>query len=219
MVYFANVTDDTTVTVVNQKCHHFGGSNLGYVSCDHCKSTVGYFVHTEEEEDEYGYDEDEDYSDYDEEDIKEMMAPVEDMDEHLKKTFASFPPISHTTGYWSYRYIHLDSVQQYHNRVKGNDADLDLQWSLGSFLKDQQGRYGLDMTTKPPIPYYAYSYVDGQQCDEIHAPRETEVRFQPCDHKNVVSIMSVDETSLWRYVIRICVPSLSPPKSACALLR
>ena len=53
MVYFANVTDDTTVTVVNQKCPHFGGSHFGYVSCDHCKSTVGYFVHTEEEEDEY----------------------------------------------------------------------------------------------------------------------------------------------------------------------
>lgn len=121
------------------------------------------------------------------------------------------PPLIRTMGYWSYKYNHLDSVRQFHNKVKGNAEDLDLEWSLGDFLENQEGRYGLDITTKPPTPYFAYSYVNGQNCDEIHAPRETEVRFQPCDQKNVISIMSVEETTLCRYVIRICVPSLNPP--------
>ena len=211
LVYFSSISNDTTISIDNQICPHFAHSHFGYVSCDSCKSKLGYFIHKMDEEDEEEMDEEEDYSDYDDEDIKDMMAPIENMEEHLRNAFKNRPPLIRTMGYWSYKYNHLDSVRQFHNKVKGNAEDLDLEWSLGDFLENQEGRYGLDITTKPPTPYFAYSYVNGQNCDEIHAPRETEVRFQPCDQKNVISIMSVEETTLCRYVICVCVPSLNPP--------
>ena len=209
-MYFSSVSNDTTISVDNQLCPHFANAHFGYLSCDSCKSKIGYFIHKTEEEEEEEIDEEEDYNEYDEEDIKEMMAPIENIDEHLKSVFNNHPPLIRKMGYWNYRYNHMDSVLQFHDKVRGNAEDLDLRWSLGYFLENQAGRYGLDTTTNPPTPYYAYSYVNGQNCEEIHAPRETEVWFQPCDQKNVISIMSVTETTLCRYTIRICVPSLNP---------
>ena len=150
-----------------------------------CNSHLGYFVEAMNEEEEFEYDYPEDYSSYSQDDIADMLGVDEDrIDSVLDEIFKSIPVPVRSVGYWSYRYNHKKTIEQFHKKQAGNQHDLELSWSLGSF-SDHHGLYGLDLDSNPPIPYYSYKYVNGQKCDEISAPRETEVRFEPCDERHV----------------------------------
>lgn len=208
-----------------KSCTNFPGHVTSSLQCTHCNSHLGFFVEAVDDEDEFGYDIPEDYSQYTEDDIADMLAVDEDhIDALLDETFHSIPAPVYSMGYWSYRYIHKQSVEQFHRKRETQPNDLDLNWSLGSFpgVKKEEdgprGRYGLDQSSTPPIAYYAYRYINGQMCDETKAPRETEVRFEPCGVTQVrtargmdeqkAQIQSVREVSLCNYVIHVCVPAL-----------
>ena len=160
------------------------------MTCSHCNTQIGYFVEDLfEEEEEEGVESDiEEDLHYEEEDIVEMLNIHEDgIESQLKKTFLSQQAPIMTIGYWSYKYNHRKNVEQFHKKTRGDVNDVDLNWSLGVYDEMKSGTYGIDMTTQIPTPYYSYLYTNGQRCDETKAPRETEVRFEPCDNKNVIN--------------------------------
>ncbi len=140
----------------------------------------------DDEETEEETEESSDLSSYEKEDIIELLNIHEDgIENQLKEVFLSQQPPTITVGYWSYEYHHHKEIFQYHNKIRGNPNDVDLKWSLGKYDDQASGIYGMDMTVQPPIPYYAYFFKNGQMCDEIHSPRETELRFEPCENKKV----------------------------------
>ena len=168
-------------------CANFPGHISSSIQCSHCKSSLGFFIEAADEEDEFGYDLPEDYAHYTQDDIADMLAVDEDnIDVLLDDIFHTISAPTHSVGYWSYRYNHKQSIEQFHKKREKQSDDLDLNWSLGSFASQntqetpQHGIYGLDMASTPPIAYYAYRYSNGQMCDETKTPRETEVRFEPC---------------------------------------
>lgn len=221
MLYFQNLSDSASILSDKRSCTNFPGHISSSIQCNHCKSSLGFFVETVDDEDEFGYDLPEDYSQYTQDDIADMLAVDEDhIDAFLDDTFHSVSAPVHSVGYWSYRYNHKQTIEQFHRKRETQSNDLDLNWSLGSFTSQntQQGTYGLDTSSTPPIPYYAYRYANGQMCDETKRPRETEVRFEPCGVSQVrerrgfdaqkALIQSVNEVSLCKYVIHVCVPAL-----------
>ena len=225
LLYVDNIANETTIANEKQKCPHFPEYQFSFVVCDVCKSHLGYYVQKQIEEEEFGEDNSpEDFADYDEDEIADMFPiPREEMDEHLNKIFASSPIPTRTTGYWSYRYRHKDVIEQYHSKMAGVPNDLELVWSLGSYDEERSGFYALDMSVTPPKPYYYLTYSNGQMCDETQLPRQTEVRFESCDIRMVeermmsqlqpVQFRSVEEVSICKYIVRLCLPSLEKPKS------
>ena len=187
MLYFQNISDSVSILPDKKSCTNFPGHISSSIQCNHCKSSLGFFVETLDDEEEFGYDLPEDYSQYTQDDIADMLAVDEDhIDAFLDDTFHSISAPVHSVGYWSYRYNHKQSIEQFHKKRETQSNDLDLNWSLGSFASQnshdttQHGTYGLDTSSTPPIPFYAYHYANGQMCDETKKPRETEVRFEPC---------------------------------------
>lgn len=203
----------TTLGTERAVCPHFEGFKSSSLTCEKCKNAIGYYLYKETEE-EFGEDlGPEKDVDYDEDEIAEMFPfSKEDLDKHLEKIMKPLPAPTRTQGYWSYRYKHKQGVEQYHSKSPSVPNDIDLLWSLGKFNEDRSGFYGIDNKVDPPKPYYYYTYTDGQNCDEIHAPRESEVRFEACDSRAQAIFQSVEEVSICKYVIRICVPSLELPK-------
>lgn len=194
-------------------CSHFEGFKSSSLTCDKCKSSLGYYLYKETEE-EFGEDlGPEKDTDYDQDEIAEMFPfSQEDLDIHINKVLESIPSPLRTQGYWSYRYNHKQGVDQYHSKSPSVPNDIDLMWSLGKYDEKRSGFYGIDRKVDPPKPYYYYTYTGGQHCDEINAPRESEVRFQGCDSRANVIFQSVKEVSICKYVINICLPSLEMPK-------
>ena len=184
-MYFSQVGDDVSISIEKQVCPHFDNHYFSPLTCSHCNSMIGYVVE-EDEETEEETEESSDLSSYEEEDIIELLNIHEDgIENQLKEVFLSQQPPTITVGYWSYEYHHHKEIFQYHNKIRGNPNDVDLKWSLGKYDEQASGIYGIDMTVQPPIPYYAYFFKNGQMCDEIHSPRETELRFEPCENKKV----------------------------------
>lgn len=174
------------ITPDKQVCTHFPGSHFSHLKCSHCGSQIGFYVEETVEEEEIESDDDESVE-YEEEDIIELLSIEEDgIENQLKTVFLSQPAPTTTIGYWSYTYYHHKEIQQHHSKVKGNPQDGDLKWSLGEFDENRSGIYGMDRDSEIPVPYYSYYFVNGQMCDEIKSPRETEVRFEPCDNKKVL---------------------------------
>ena len=184
-MYFSQVSDDVTTSIEKQICPHFDSHHFSPITCSHCNSIVGYVIEEDEEEEEET-EETSDISYEKEEDIVELLNIREDgIESQLKEVFYSQKPPAITIGYWSYEYYHRNEIFQYHNKIRGNPNDVDLKWSLGKYDEVTSGRYGIDHSVQPPIPYYAHFYKNGQMCDETHKPRETELRFEPCDNKKV----------------------------------
>lgn len=191
-MYVSTVSEDVTISPDKQVCPHFSGNFFSHALCSHCNSHIGYFIEeiTDVEEE---VEETPEVVEYEEEDIIELLNIHPDgIEMQLKETFLSQSEPTITIGYWSYKYIHRISVQQYHEKVKGNPNDNSLQWSLGQLDELRSGTYGVDTSTQIPIPYYSYFYTNGQMCDETKSPRETEVRFEPCDNKQVYVYFVVD---------------------------
>ena len=183
-MYFNNISSDVIIQDGSQKCPQFPGHRYSDITCGKCKHHLGYMIMKEVEEDEW--EEEESTSDMEEDDIASMFPfPKEELDAHLDSLFTSIPAPVRSLGYWNYRYHHKKHIEQFHTKTAGVSQDVNLNWSLGSFDRENSGFYAIDTSVSPPKPYYYYIYSNGQHCEETNAPRQTEVRFEACNMKLV----------------------------------
>ena len=137
-------------------------------------------------------------------------------------------------GWWHYEFCHEKYVRQFH--VVEHDGHAEPDWSLGTYVRgggEHAATAAADRAStntplsKPararfdargaPISYYAsHFFTGGQKCDENGRQRATEVQFYCCSDAGGIRIDAIVETSLCRYEMRVCMPSLCAAPTATA---
>eukprot|EP01138_Halocafeteria_seosinensis_P014188 gb/GECG01014487.1/.p1 GENE.gb/GECG01014487.1/~~gb/GECG01014487.1/.p1 ORF type:complete len:393 (+),score=44.34 gb/GECG01014487.1/:1-1179(+) len=114
--------------------------------------------------------------------------------------------LTHPMGWWNVRYCHKEEVIQFHREP---DGTVDPKWSLGKYRAQAVERTSFNNV--PRGYYYSYFYTQGQICHETNKGRQTEAQFLCCPTRSSdvkPTILSVQEPSVCKYVVRICVPDL-----------
>jgi len=110
-------------------------------------------------------------------------------------------------GYWSFEFCHKVRINQYHAEANGGK---DPVWSLGEY--DTSGKVERTRPLSSASGYYtSHFYTGGQLCHETNKGRSSEVQFFCCPHLAVPSLEEVEEPSICRYRVRVCVPSVCIP--------
>ena len=118
-------------------------------------------------------------------------------------------------GWWTYEVCTKRKVRQFHRET---DGKISPDWSLGDY--DAQGKIERVRPISPVTGYYSsHFYTNGQRCDETGKGRATEVQYFCCPNTAHVSLAApyiedIEEPSLCRYRIKLCVPSLCIPVGA-----
>lgn len=114
-------------------------------------------------------------------------------------------------GWWTYEVCTKRKIRQFH---RDTDGSINPDWSLGDY--DIQGKIERVRPLSPVTGYYSSQfYSHGQRCDETGKGRATEVQFFCCSSSHMVTtgpyIEDIEEPSLCRYRVKLCVPSLCMP--------
>ena len=141
--------------------------------------------------------------------VPKIVAPYSDAEEDLRlSSLLNAPCLPFSRGYWSFEYCHKHRVNQFHSEPNGVKDPL---WSLGDY--DTSGKVERTRPLSSASGYYtSHFYTGGQLCHETNKGRSSEVQFFCCPHIAVPSLEEVEEPSICRYRIRVCVPSACIPE-------
>jgi hypothetical protein len=140
--------------------------------------------------------------------IPRIVAPYSVSEEELRlSSLLNINCLQLSRGYWSFEFCHKVRINQYHAEANGAK---DPVWSLGEY--DTSGKVERTRPLSSASGYYtSHFYTGGQLCHETNKGRSSEVQFFCCPHLAVPSLEEVEEPSICRYRIRVCVPSVCIP--------
>jgi hypothetical protein len=141
--------------------------------------------------------------------IPKVVAPFSEDEEDIRlSSLLNAPCLPFSRGFWSFEYCHKHRVNQFHSEANGVKDPI---WSLGDY--DTSGKVERTRPLSSASGYYtSHFYTGGQICHETNKGRSSEVQFFCCPHSSVPILEEVEEPSICRYRIRVCVPSACIPE-------